>query len=170
MEPGSWVDHGLVFNSTTGDDFNAIDPNLSIDEHGNPVLSFGNFYSSAPPLTCLKGYRLILGSYRRPIRILMQVEWVTLQDDIFQVSLSKDLRTVISSPVQASFNSTSPNPEEGAFIWEHDSFFYLFVSSGKRHLELPEVSLRNKQACVAVSSLMISLPPAMNTRSVRGRS
>ncbi|KAJ7796576.1 glycoside hydrolase family 43 protein [Mycena olivaceomarginata] len=95
MEPGSWVDHGLVFNSTTGDDFNAIDPNLSIDEHGNPVLSFGNFYSSAPPLTCLKGYRLIL-----------------------------------VAPVQASFNSTSPNPEEGAFIWEHDSFFYLFKQTG----------------------------------------
>ncbi|KAJ7354462.1 glycoside hydrolase family 43 protein [Mycena albidolilacea] len=95
MEPGSWVDHGLVFNSTTGDEFNAIDPNLSIDEHGNPVLSFGSFW-----------------------------------DDIFQVSLSKDLRTVISSPVQASFNSTSPNPEEGAFIWKHDSFFYLFISSG----------------------------------------
>lgn len=41
MDPGTWVDHGLVFNSTTGDEFNAIDPNLSIDEEGNPLLSFG---------------------------------------------------------------------------------------------------------------------------------
>ncbi|KAJ7837115.1 glycoside hydrolase family 43 protein [Mycena leptocephala] len=72
MEPGSWVDHGLVFNSTTGDEFNAIDPNLSIDEHGNPLFN----------------------------------------------------------PVQLAFNSTSPNPEEGAFIWKHESFFYLFISSG----------------------------------------
>ncbi|KAJ7793732.1 glycoside hydrolase family 43 protein [Mycena olivaceomarginata] len=97
MEPGTWVDHGLVFNSTTGDEFNAIDPNFSIDEHGNPLLSFGSFW-----------------------------------DDIFQVSLSEDLKTVTSTPVQLSFNSTSPNAEEGAFIWKHDSFFYLFISSGLR--------------------------------------
>ncbi|KAJ7891634.1 glycosyl hydrolase, partial [Mycena olivaceomarginata] len=94
MEPGSWVDHGLVLNSTTGDQFNALDPNLSIDEHGNPVLTFGSF--------C---------------------------DDIFQVSLARDLKTVIGHPVQVSFNSTSPNPEEGAFVWKYGSFFYLFISS-----------------------------------------
>ncbi|KAJ6616647.1 glycosyl hydrolase, partial [Mycena sp. CBHHK59/15] len=74
MEPGTWTDHGLVFNSTTGDDFNAIDPNLSIDEHGNPILSF--------------------------------------------VTLARNLKTVTSIPVQ------------GAFIWKHESFFYLFISSG----------------------------------------
>ncbi|KAJ7213138.1 glycoside hydrolase family 43 protein [Mycena pura] len=95
MEPGTWVDHGRVFNSTTGDEFNAIDPNLSIDEHGAPVLTFGSFW-----------------------------------DNIFQVELSKDLKTVISSPMQVSFNSTPPNPEEGSFIWKHDSFYYLFISSG----------------------------------------
>ncbi|KAJ7880604.1 glycoside hydrolase family 43 protein [Mycena olivaceomarginata] len=95
MEPGSWVDHGLVLNSTTGDQFNALDPNLSIDEHGNPVLTFSSF--------C---------------------------DDIFQVSLARDLKTVIGHPVQVSFNNTSPNPEEGAFVWKHGSFFYLFISSG----------------------------------------
>ncbi|KAF7376731.1 Arabinan endo-1,5-alpha-L-arabinosidase [Mycena sanguinolenta] len=100
MEPGSWVDHGLVFNSTTGDEFNAIDPNLSIDELGNPILTFGSFW-----------------------------------DNIFQVSLTKDLRTVTSSPVQVSFNSTSPNPEEGAFVWKHGSFFYLFISSGEQYSE-----------------------------------
>ncbi|KAJ7121949.1 glycoside hydrolase family 43 protein [Mycena crocata] len=87
MDPGTWVDHGLVFNSTTGDEFNAIDPNLSIDEHRNP-------------------------------------------DDIFQVSLTENLTAVRSNPVQVSFNSTSPNPEEGAFVWKHESSFYLFISSG----------------------------------------
>ncbi|KAJ7475441.1 glycoside hydrolase family 43 protein [Mycena galericulata] len=95
MEPGSWVDHGLVFNSTTGDEFNAIDPNLAIDEHGKPVLSFGSFW-----------------------------------DDIFQLSLTPNLTAVNSHPVGVSFNSTSPNPEEGSFVWKHDSFYYLFISSG----------------------------------------
>ncbi|KAJ7616066.1 glycoside hydrolase family 43 protein [Roridomyces roridus] len=95
MEPGTWVDHGLVFNSTTGDAFNAIDPNLSIDEKGKPVLSFGSFW-----------------------------------DDIFQLSLTDNLTAVTSAPIGVSFNSTLPNPEEGAFIWKHDEFYYLFISSG----------------------------------------
>ncbi|KAJ7249258.1 glycoside hydrolase family 43 protein [Mycena rebaudengoi] len=95
LEPGTWIDHGLVFNSTTGDNFNAIDPNLSIDEHGKPVLSFGSFWG-----------------------------------DIHQLSLTRDLKTVTSSPTQVSFNSTSPNAEEGAFVWKHGSFYYLFISSG----------------------------------------
>jgi beta-xylosidase len=42
MDPGTWTDHGLVFRSYTGDAYNAVDPNLAVDEHGRPFLSFGN--------------------------------------------------------------------------------------------------------------------------------
>ncbi|OCH91227.1 glycoside hydrolase family 43 protein [Obba rivulosa] len=95
MDPGTWTDHGQVFGSTTGDLYNAIDPNLSIDESGRPVLTFGSFW-----------------------------------DDLFQVNLADDLRTVINTPEHVSFNSTPPQPEEGAFLWKHDDFYYLFFSSG----------------------------------------
>jgi arabinan endo-1,5-alpha-L-arabinosidase len=40
-----WTDHGLVLLSRAGDDFNAIDPNLVLDEKGQPWLSFGSFWS-----------------------------------------------------------------------------------------------------------------------------
>ncbi len=40
-----WVDEGIVIRSTTGDDWNAIDPQLSFDTQGTPWLSLGSFWS-----------------------------------------------------------------------------------------------------------------------------
>ena len=52
MDPGTWTDHGQVFRSTTGDAYNAIDPNLVIDEKGSPVLTFGGFLSYGSSVGC----------------------------------------------------------------------------------------------------------------------
>jgi len=40
-----WSDEGLVTESFTSDDFNAIDPALTIDQQGRAWLSFGSFWS-----------------------------------------------------------------------------------------------------------------------------
>lgn len=40
-----WLDEGLVLQSRAEDDFNAIDPNLVLDEKGQAWLSFGSFWS-----------------------------------------------------------------------------------------------------------------------------
>ncbi len=42
---GNWTDEGLVINSTASDNFNAIDPDLVIDNNGDPWLSYGSFWS-----------------------------------------------------------------------------------------------------------------------------
>jgi arabinan endo-1,5-alpha-L-arabinosidase len=42
---GSWRDDGMVLRSTTSNDYNAIDPNLTFDKDGNPWLAYGSFWS-----------------------------------------------------------------------------------------------------------------------------
>jgi arabinan endo-1,5-alpha-L-arabinosidase len=39
-----WVDHGKVIGSYSSDDWNAIDPNVVLDEKNEPWLSFGSFW------------------------------------------------------------------------------------------------------------------------------
>ncbi len=40
-----WVDQGLVLQSHSTDNYNAIDPNLSFDSSNTPWLAFGSFWS-----------------------------------------------------------------------------------------------------------------------------
>ena len=48
LDPSSeryaWRDQGKVIGSTPADDWNAIDPNIVLDEAGQPWLSFGSFW------------------------------------------------------------------------------------------------------------------------------
>jgi arabinan endo-1,5-alpha-L-arabinosidase len=40
-----WVDEGEVIASNPGNNWNAIDPNLALDEKGEPWLAFGSYWS-----------------------------------------------------------------------------------------------------------------------------
>jgi arabinan endo-1,5-alpha-L-arabinosidase len=48
LSSGSWTEHGPVIcsnTSATKENWNAIDPNVVVDESGTPWLSFGSFWS-----------------------------------------------------------------------------------------------------------------------------
>jgi arabinan endo-1,5-alpha-L-arabinosidase len=104
-----WNDQGLVLKSVPGDDFNAIDPNIVLDERGQPWLSFGSFW------TGIKMRRI---------------------DPTTGKPSSKDA-TVYSLAERAI--PTMPKPPdpglpaewqaiEAPFIVRHGDYFYLFVS------------------------------------------
>ncbi|NED54047.1 family 43 glycosylhydrolase [Micromonospora aurantiaca] len=59
-DSGSWTHEGLVVESRTTDDFNAIDPNLTVDDQGRWWLSFGSFWSGIKmiPIDPATGRRL----------------------------------------------------------------------------------------------------------------
>ncbi|GAA1876295.1 family 43 glycosylhydrolase [Myceligenerans crystallogenes] len=42
---GTWTNRGIVIESTTSSDFNAIDPAVTVDQSGNWWMSFGSFWS-----------------------------------------------------------------------------------------------------------------------------
>jgi arabinan endo-1,5-alpha-L-arabinosidase len=104
-----WVDHGLVLLSRAEDDFNAIDPNLVIDEKAQTWLAFGSFWSGIK------------------MRQIDPKTGLLSSTDTKLYSLASRKRP----------QNPPPNPPglpgdwqavEAPFIVHHGDYFYLFVS------------------------------------------
>jgi arabinan endo-1,5-alpha-L-arabinosidase len=100
-----WIDHGKVIQSIPGRDmWNAIDPNLIIDEKNIPWLVFGSFWDG--------------------------IKLARLKDDLKIVSDPEQWYTVASR----SRNRVLPDSVAGdaaieaPFIFRKNNYYYLFVS------------------------------------------
>jgi arabinan endo-1,5-alpha-L-arabinosidase len=104
-----WTDQGLVLHSTAADDFNAIDPNIVLDDKGQPWLSMGSFWS---------------GIKMRKIDAHTGKVSFT---DARTYALAK--RKQPEHPVPAK-PGLPPDWEaiEAPFVVHHGGYFYLFVS------------------------------------------
>ena len=109
LDPNSkdykWVDLGPVVRSQPGvNDWNAIDPNIIIDEKGKPWLTFGSFWDG--------------------------IQLVQLKDDM-KPPIGHPVTIARRRPADkvAHGNETAnTNAIEAPFIIKHDGWYYLLVS------------------------------------------
>lgn len=103
-----WEDLGCVIQSIAGrDHWNAIDPNLIVDDAGTPWLDFGSFWD---------GMKL-----------------VKLKDDLTGITDPQEWYTVarrFRDPFTPD-KSAGDGQIEAPFIFKHGQFYYLFVSWDK---------------------------------------
>ncbi len=100
-----WEDHGIVVESVPGRDmWNAIDPNLAVDNEGTPWMSFGSFW---------EGIKLVKLDKDR-IHVTKPQKWYTIATRKRTFGLSDTL------PGDAAI--------EAPFIYQHGDYYYLFVS------------------------------------------
>jgi arabinan endo-1,5-alpha-L-arabinosidase len=104
-----WSDEGLVLASVSADDFNAIDPNIVLDAHGNPWLSFGSFWSG------IKMRRLDANTGKLSPK------------DSKTYSLAARVRPATAAPAKPGLPADW-QAIEAPFIVRHKGFYYLFVS------------------------------------------
>ncbi len=118
LDPSSpnykWIDQGLVFESKSGDDFNAIDPNYVEDANHRAWLVFGSFWSGIK------------------MRALDPATGKLSSSDTRLYSLAARLRPGRVEPQKPD----SEHPDlpanwqaiEAPFLIRHGSYYYLFVS------------------------------------------
>lgn len=108
-----WVDHGKIIQSFPGKtNWNAIDPNLIVDDKGRPYLAFGSFWD---------GLKLVKLDKDR-MRIAERPEVIPTIASRKQ-STSKELPAIPGNPPDAGGNAI-----EAPFIFRKDDYYYLFAS------------------------------------------
>jgi len=101
----NWQDMGKVIQSVPGRDmWNAIDPNLIVDDNNTPYLAFGSFW---------EGMKL-----------------VKLNTEMTAVALPEEWYTVARRPRDFALGDSAPGNAaiEAPFIFKKDKYYYLFVS------------------------------------------
>lgn len=100
-----WEDQGKVIQSIPGRDmWNAIDPNLEMDDNGTPWLAFGSFWNG--------------------------IKLVRLNEDLRTPAQLEQWYTIAARPRSAGLPDTVAGDAaiEAPFLFKKDRYFYLFVS------------------------------------------
>lgn len=100
-----WTDHGKIIQSVLGRDlWQAIDPNIIVDEEGTPWMAFGSFWDG--------------------------IKLVKLTDDMSSLTWPQEWHSIARRPSEQELYEYAlyDSQIEAAFIYKHNDYYYLFVS------------------------------------------
>lgn len=100
-----WTDHGKIIQSVPYRDmWNAIDPNIIIDEDGTPWMNFGSFWDG--------------------------IKMVKLTNDMMSAAQPEEWYSLCRRQRTETLNDNNPGngAVEAPFIFYHNGYYYLFVS------------------------------------------
>lgn len=101
-----WTDHGMILQSVPDrDSWNAIDPNILIDNNGTPWMNFGSFWDG--------------------------IKLVRLTKDMSAIEYPEEWHSICRRnyrPVRDNYTEANDNAVEAPFIMRHGAYYYLFVS------------------------------------------
>jgi arabinan endo-1,5-alpha-L-arabinosidase len=100
-----WTDHGKIVQSVLNRDlWQAIDPNVIVDEDGTPWLIFGSFWDG--------------------------IKAVKMTDDMMSLTWPEEWHSVARRPSeQELYQYTLEDSQiEAAFVYKHGEYYYMFVS------------------------------------------
>ncbi|MBL4560682.1 MAG: arabinan endo-1,5-alpha-L-arabinosidase [Labilibaculum sp.] len=109
-----WIDHGKVIQSYPGKtNWNAIDPNLIVDEKGQAFLSFGSFWD---------GLKLVK----------LSADAMSVDDDLTEIPTIASRKKTSGLPNPPSIDNNpvdaGGNAIEAPFIFKKGDYYYLFAS------------------------------------------
>lgn len=131
-EDYKWTDHGIVVRSVPGRDlWNAIDPNVVIDEAGTPWLSFGSFWHGLK-LVKLKAdlTSIVTGPGQEWHTLAARERDLAVDDRDAGDAANPELDYgSLYSAEQLERNRTMKNSAiEAPFLFRKDGYWYLFAS------------------------------------------
>lgn len=99
-----WTDWGMIIQSVPNRDmWNAIDPNVIIDDEDTPWMSFGSYWDG--------------------------IKMVKLTDDMMKIAQPEEWHSLVRRKRTFSLDDKNTGGAvEAPFIMKHDGYYYLFVS------------------------------------------
>lgn len=127
-----WEDHGMVVQSVAGRDmWNAIDPNVAIDDKGNPWMVFGSFWMGMKLVNLQPNMLAIVADSTQKWSTVAARErnWKVDERDAGDAANPELNYEKLYTPELLEMNKRMKNGSiEAPFIFKKNGYYYLFVS------------------------------------------
>lgn len=127
-----WVDHGIVVQSVPGRDlWNAIDPNVVLDESGKPWMVFGSFWAGMKLVNLQPDMLAVVKDSTQEWSTVAARErnWKVDERDAGDAANPElDYKTLYTPELLEANKNMKNGSIEAPFIFRKSGYYYLFVS------------------------------------------